>query len=228
MLQGMLYSRKTTHLLSILLLQIGIFSLSWAEDSVPDSSDRAPAPGTPMPFQPSPPQPDVPQPAEAAAGVPKENLPAPQKPKPPPHAIELVVKKGRVNKKTSSTGVQETYQFSVDIKNKEPVRVLNEVQVNLYVLGRDVNDRSLYNLINHSLSVFTIAPQAASTLESATFYLRHTKSTGTEYDGYIITIDDKDGHRLLTKTTNRRFEDNIDLIRAAKVSKTKTNSFRLK
>jgi hypothetical protein len=225
MLQGISQTIKFVFLLGAMLsLFICPTSSSRAEENKEDPSDHPPAPGTPMPFQTQVP-PAVPP---AAEDVPQDNLPAPEKPKPQPHAIDLVIKKGRVNKKTSSTGVQETYQFSVEIKNKEPVRVLNEVQVNLYVLGRDVKDRTLYNLINHSLNVFTIAPQAVDTLESSAFYLRYTKSSGTEYDGYLITIDDKEGHRLLTKSTNRRFEDNLDLIRAAKVSKTKTNSFRLK
>lgn len=163
----------------------------------------------------------------AAPGGEAPRAPEIEAPPPPPARLDMVVKKGRTKKKTSSTGRQETYQFTLVVKNLEPVRELKDAEVNLYVLGQDVLDRNLYNLVFTHTAIVDLPPLKEAEIETDTFYLKYTGASGTEFGGYIVTVDDAEGNRQLVKTTNAKFEKQLDEIREQKVSKTKTYSFRI-
>lgn len=151
----------------------------------------------------------------------------PDPPPPPPVRLDLVIQKGKTKKKTSSSGRQETYQFELTVKNLEPARELKDAVINLYVLGQDVLDRNLYNLVYHNMGVITVPPLKEAEFECDSFYLKYTDSSGTEFGGYVITVEDALGNLQLIKSTNVKFEKQLDTIREKRVSKTKTYSFRL-
>jgi hypothetical protein len=160
----------------------------------------------------------------------QEPAPAPEEApaKAAPRArIDIQVHKGLNKNRTSSVSTQESYQFTVKLRNAEPARDFKGISAELYVLSVDKADESMFNLIARTAEAFDLAPRAEHEFQSGLFYVKYTTRSGSELGGYIVVVTDAEGQILAVKSSRASFEKHLDTIRSAPLSTSKRKAFRL-
>jgi hypothetical protein len=144
-----------------------------------------------------------------------------------PARLDITVHKGLSKKKTSSVSTQESYQFTVRVKNEEPSRKFESLGAELYVLSQDKADSSMFNLIHSAQDSFALPVRGEHEFQSGLFYVKYTAQSGSELAGYIVVITDDSDRVVAMKSTSKLFEPNLDKLRTSIVSTSKRKAFRL-
>lgn len=163
--------------------------------------------------------------APPAAGA--APLPAPAVTNGAPARLEINVHKGINKNKASSVSTQESYQFTVKVRNNEPKKAFTGLTAELFVLGVDKSDETMFNLISRTTEVFDLGIRAEHAFESKLFYVKYTTNSGSELGGYLVVITDAEGRVVAMKSTRSSLEKNLERIRGAPVSTSKKKAFRL-
>ena len=142
--------------------------------------------------------------------------------------VEINVHKGKTKSKTSTTGRQETYEFTVTIKNLDGIHGHREMKAELFAIGENRSDHSMYNVIATKTSSFDLARGAEHAFKSDFFYVKYYSGSGMTLGGYLVLVYDRNGTLVKSKATKSSFEKGIKTIRAAEISKSSSKSFRLK
>lgn len=142
--------------------------------------------------------------------------------------VEINVHKGKAKNKTSATGRQETYEFTVTIKNLDGINGHRGMKTELYAIGENRADHSMYNVISTKNSTFDLARGASHDFKSDFFYVKYYENSGMTLGGYLVLVYDKEGSLVKTKATKSSFDSGIEEIKAADVSKSSSKAFRLK
>jgi hypothetical protein len=144
-----------------------------------------------------------------------------------PARLDITVHKGLSKKKTSTTSTQESYQFTVRVKNEEPSRKFENLSAELYVLSEDRADATMFNLIHRAEDSFALPVRGEHEFQSGLFYVKYTAQSGSELAGYIVVITDDTDRVVAVKSTRTLFEANLDKLRTTTVSTSKRKAFRL-
>lgn len=144
-----------------------------------------------------------------------------------PARLDITVHKGLSKKKTSTTSTQESYQFTVRVKNEEPSRRFDNLSAELFVLSEDRADATMFNLIHRAEDSFALPVRGEHEFQSGLFYVKYTAQSGSELAGYIVVITDDADRVVAVKSTRTLFEANLDKLRTTAVSTSKRKAFRL-
>ena len=142
--------------------------------------------------------------------------------------VEINVHKGKTKSKTSPTGRQEPYEFTVTIKNLDGIHGHREMKAELFAIGANRSEQSMYNVITTKTSTFDLARGTAHSFKSDFFYVKYYSGSGMTLGGYMVLVYDRNGTLVKSKATKASFEKGIKTIRAAEISKSSSKSFRLK
>ena len=140
-----------------------------------------------------------------------------------PPNLEIIAQKSkrtRVIGKTDVDDKTQTFQFTVRIRNREPVREFTGWTAHLYVYGKSVRN-DWFRMLDRTNATFNLSKGGEFSFEGRPVVLQYDDQEdmqyGVKYDGYVIAIKDSDGKVVLSKSVKPAFLKILDKVEALEI-----------
>jgi hypothetical protein len=137
--------------------------------------------------------------------------------------LEIVAQKAkrtRVSGKSDYDDKTETFQFTVKVRNREPLREFTGLTADLYVYGKSIRN-DWFRMLDRTNATFNLSKGGEFSFQGRAVVLQYddhaTMQYGVKYEGYVIAIKDSADKVVLAKSVKPAFLKILDKMAALEI-----------